>query len=86
MTPDGNLKEEFGKDKNFSGKFNYDKKGFEVINNQGGIAASFDIIKPNTIKIQGFFPYKEANRILLLRDTGFTTASFWDKRNRRNGF
>ena len=65
--------------KNFTGKYNYDRKGFEVINNQGGVAASFDIVGPNTIKIQGFFPYIEENIILIAGDKGFTTKPFGTK-------
>lgn len=65
--------------KNFTGKYNYDRRGFEVINNQGNIAASFDIVGPNTIKIQGFFPYMQTNKILIAGDKGFTTAPFGTK-------
>ena len=65
--------------KNFSGKYNYDKKGFEVINNQGNIAASFDIVGPNTIKVQGIFPYIEQQRILILGNNGFTYPPFGSK-------
>ena len=52
--------------KNFSGKFNYDKKGFEVINNQGQVALNVDFSGYNTIKVQGIFPFKYDNTILII--------------------
>ncbi len=65
--------------KNFTGKFNYDKKGFEIIDNQGNIAANFDILGPNKIKIQGIFPYKEAGRILIAGDSLLQNPPFGTK-------
>ena len=45
--------------KNFTGKFNYDDHGFEVIDNEGNIAVSIDIAGVNQLEIQGVFPLKD---------------------------
>lgn len=65
---DGNLVAEivdnyWRPNKNFVGKFNYDDKGFEVIDNKDNIAISVDITGSNKITIQGMFVIKEAKAI-----------------------
>ncbi len=51
---------------NVSSKFNYDSKGFEVIDNKGNVALSIDISQKNTIVIQGYFCFRKEDYILVL--------------------
>ncbi len=62
--------------KNYAGKFNYDKTGFEVIDNQGNIAMSVDVLASNTVAIQGIFPIKSALRIFIAGSYGFTSVPY----------
>ena len=55
---------------NFSGKFNYDDRGFEVINNQGVVAVSVDIVDKKLIVFQGLFPLN--NTVMLVAGMGRT--------------
>ncbi|TWJ02443.1 hypothetical protein JN11_01416 [Mucilaginibacter frigoritolerans] len=50
--------------RNFTGKFNYDDHGFEVMDNEGNIAVSIDITGTNQLDIQGVFPIKEQKIII----------------------
>jgi hypothetical protein len=43
--------------KNFTGKFNYDDRGFEVIDNNGNIVISINMINDYLIQLQGIFSY-----------------------------
>ena len=51
--------------KNFTGKMNYDDKGFEVIDNMGNIAVSIDIVGNNQIIIQGIFPMQTEKTLII---------------------
>ncbi len=62
--------------KNYAGKFNYDKTGFEVIDNKGNIAMSVDVLTSNTVAIQGIFPIKSALRIFIAGSHGFTAVPY----------
>lgn len=52
--------------KNFIGKFNYDEKGVEIIDNQGKIVFSLDIIDSVSIRIQGIFIDRNFNKGILI--------------------
>lgn len=49
-------------------KFNYDSKGFEIINNKNKVSFSIDILPDNVIKIQGIFSYLNNGIILVAQD------------------
>ncbi|MBP6022561.1 hypothetical protein [Ferruginibacter sp.] len=62
--------------KNYAGKFNYDKTGFEVIDNKGNIAMSVDVLASNMVAIQGIFPIKSALRIFIAGSQGVTSVPY----------
>jgi hypothetical protein len=54
-------------------KFNYDSKGFEIINNKNKVCFSVDILPDNTIKIQGVFSFLNKGIILVAHDDALET-------------
>lgn len=70
--------------KNYAGKFNYDKTGFEVIDNKGNIALSIDVLASNKVAIQGIFPIKSAQRVFIAGKKGFTSIPYSSKVNDAN--
>lgn len=65
--------------RNFTGKFNYDDTGFEVMDNEGNIALSVDIIGNNQIHVQGIFPLKSEG-IIILAGRAMSTIPIKSKR------
>lgn len=63
--------------KNFTGKFNYDDTSFEVINNQGEVAINVDFLSNNKIIVNGIFPFRKDNLIILAGKKS-STLSFND--------
>lgn len=59
-------------------KFNYDSKGFEIMNNKNKVCFSIDILPHNTIRIQGIFSFLNDGIILVAHDNAldwFTIGS-----------
>lgn len=55
---------------NSSAMFNYDKKGFEIIDNYGNIAINVDLISKDTIFVKGYIPMPEQKSINICGDGG----------------
>jgi len=49
-------------------KFNYDSKGFEIMNNKNKVCFSIDILSHNTIRIQGIFSFLSSRIIFVAHD------------------
>lgn len=62
--------------RNFTGKYNYDDKGFEVLDNEDNIAVNINITDSGNLEIQGIFPYKDSGTIMLCGSNGLRTLSF----------
>ena len=67
--------------RNFTGKFNYDDRGFEVIDNQGNIAVNIEFVGNNQIVINGIFPIIKQN-LLLFAGRGMETLPFINTPNK----
>ncbi len=67
--------------KNFTGKFNYDDRGFEVIDNKGNVAINFTVSESNKIIIQGIFQFKEIGKIFLCGNNGFNILDMTNIQN-----
>jgi hypothetical protein len=52
-------------------KFNYDSKGFEIMNNKNKVCFSIDILSHNTIRIQGIFSFLSNRIIIVAHDDKF---------------
>lgn len=61
--------------KNFTGKFNYDQNGFEVVNNQGNISVNVDFVGNNKIVIQGIFPFRDERSIIIAEKDRFSVGT-----------
>jgi hypothetical protein len=55
-------------------KLNYDNKGFEVIDDRDNVIFSIDILKNNTIKIQGIFLQRDTRLITIIGDKEILSA------------
>ena len=62
--------------KNFTGKFNYDENGFEVLDNKNQVVFNVDILENNKIFIQGVIPVPETKNIYLWGDNSGTGFPF----------
>ena len=72
--------------KNFTGKFNYDNRGFEVIDNKGNVAIRVNVIANNTIDIQGVFPMKEENIVFICGENMLQPISFPVSEEKRKSY
>lgn len=50
---------------NYTGKFNYDNRGFEIVDNKDNISLNLDLLSNNKIKMQGYIPVKEVGLVLI---------------------
>ena len=62
-------------------KFNYDSKGFEIINNKNKVCFSIDILSNNTIKIQGIFSFLNNGIIMVAHDDVLDNFTIGSKGN-----
>lgn len=62
-------------------KFNYDSKGFEIMNNKNKVSFSINILPHNTIKIQGIFSYINNGKIFVAHDDTLEWFTFGSQGN-----
>lgn len=58
---------------NNTGYFNYDANGFEIIDNKGYVAFSIDFISRTEISVQGYLVNREGSKILAIGKAGYIT-------------
>lgn len=58
---------------NNTSKFNYDKTGFEIVDNRGFIALNVDLISNKEIKCQGYLISRDRGQLFIGGTKGFST-------------
>lgn len=64
---------------NYTGKFNYDENGFEIIDNRGYVVLSLDMKGKDRINLQGYVLSREAGILFVFGKTAMTWLSLGDK-------
>ena len=67
---------------NYTGKFNYDKRWFEIVDNNDNIALNLDLQSNNRIKMQGYIVAKNQGLVLVAGSAYFTSAPLQDGQQR----
>ncbi len=76
----------------FDGQYNYDDKGFDMIDIESNVIININILTNTRFSVQGIFRFRNANTIVISSGNIFTTFPYcdserilnWEKSNEEN--